>query len=305
MYCYWEMVPIAKENLKYKTYEYHLLKTLVLAEPMLNNVHTKQEASFYMLAANSSMVVIYLKAKDFSKAIGEGRKTYGFMKDGFDWADKYPDFNFSSGLYYFYAAQYPETHPVIQPVMWFFTKGNKEKGIELLKKSAEKSLFSKTESDYFLAHVYLKYFTQPLESIKYGRKLVERYPNNYFYLAKYVEALILTKKYAEAKPLIEKLLKSPTDYFQIAGHLFSGMSEAAAMNFIIAKKQFEIAHKQILTTNKQTTDYLAFVYLGLGLIHEKDNKLKNAKYYFERLEEIGEYTLHQQEVEAFKKRKRD
>jgi len=100
-------------------------------------------------------------------------------------------------------------------------------------------------------------------------------------------------------------VKSPTDYFQIAGHLFSGMSEAAAMNFIIAKKQFEIAHKQILTTNKQTTDYLAFVYLGLGLIHEKDNKLKNAKYYFERLEEIGEYTLHQQEVEAFKKRKRD
>lgn len=304
MCCYWEMVPISINNSKYKIYEHHLLKTMELAQPLLSKAHTKPEAGYYMIASQSSMVVIYLKANDFSKAIAEGRKTYWSMKEGFGWTEKYPDFNFTTGLYYFYAAQYPETHPAFQPLMWFFTKGDKEKGIALLKKSAEKSLFSKTESDYFLAHVYLKYYSFPLESIKYSQKLIQRYPNNYFYMARYVEGLVLAKKYVEAKPLTDKLLKSPIDYFQIAGHLFSGLVDVGTSNLLTAKKHFEIAQKTILASDKQTNDYQAFVYWGLGMLYEKENNAKKASYYFGQLEEVAEYKLHQQETEAYKRRRK-
>ncbi|MFN0049236.1 MAG: hypothetical protein ACKVOU_08950 [Cytophagales bacterium] len=304
MACYWEMVPIAIENPRYKTYEYHLLKTLELSEAMLQNESTTQEATYYMMAANSSLIVSYLKAKDYGKSIAEARKTYAFMKEGFDWGEKYPDFNFSSGLYYFYAEQYPETHPIIQPLMWFFTKGDREKGIALLKKSAQNSVFSKTESDYFLAHVYLKYYNQPNESLKYAKKLIEKYPNNYFYISRYTEALVLLKKYVEAKPFAEKLLKNQIDYAQISGNLFLAMIELANNSNAAAKRRFEVAEKLSLTSKKQTADYLAFVYLGLGKIYEKENNPKKAEKYFDKLQEIGEYKIHNVELEAYKKRKK-
>lgn len=303
MYCYWEMVPIAINHPRYKTYEYHLLKTIELSMLLLQKKVHRAEACFYLMGAHSSLIVVHSKNGDLTKAISEARKTYIYMKEGFEYAERYPDFNFSTGLYYFYAAQFPETYPAILPVMWFFTKGDKEKGVNYLKRSTKTAVFSKSESMFFLSHLYLKYFNQPSEAVKYTHVLAEKYPNNSFYIARHTEALILQHQYQEAKPLVEKLLKNPIDFFQMSGYLFSGMIEMYDNHdYAGAKKDLEKSLQIAATTKKQTADYESFAHLCLGLISEKEHNYKKAMAHFDIVDQKGEYTLHQAEVKAFKQR---
>ncbi|MEZ0611599.1 hypothetical protein ACAW74_24015 [Fibrella sp. WM1] len=46
------------------------------------------------------------------KAVGESRKAYVYMKDGFQLMDKNVEFYFSTGLYNYYVERYPIGHSV-------------------------------------------------------------------------------------------------------------------------------------------------------------------------------------------------
>lgn len=303
MCIYWEMVPVTAAHPKFGQYEKLLEKTLLQSEEYLKYPKTKLEATFFKLASHTSLAVAHVKAGDYGQSLLEVRKTYSNMKFAFAHVKNLSEFYFTSGLYFFYAEQYPETHPYYQPFMWFFEKGNKQLGIEYLKKGAEVATFTSTECNYFIAHIYLKYYNRPDLALIYTTKLIEQYPNNLFYLARHIEALTFLNKHDEALKHIVKLQMGKKELYQFLVETFKGEIYYQKGQLDESTKHFNNAYFLAQKLKRQTSDYLAFVYMGYAKIYFEQKNKKLFNYYLDKLEEKGEYLIHKQVLKALKNKK--
>ncbi|MDX2191487.1 MAG: hypothetical protein SFY32_16660 [Bacteroidota bacterium] len=300
MNLYWQIVPISNNHPLFKDYVNHINNVLKLSEPLLKSKDHKEEAFYFLLAAHSSLTLVNVKMKDYMGAINEARSSYLYMKEGFALTNKNPEFHFSTGLYNFYAEQYPNTHPFMRPFMYFFAKGSIKFGLEELERGSKLGHFCRTESMYFLGHVNLKYLSDPHRAYPNFKALTEKYPNNLWYLCRYVETLILLHRFEEAKNYLAVLDESNLDYYKFSAHVFHGMIEQLQNNNIVhARTHFLKAIKISDESKKNVSDYKAFVYCYLGLGYEKEKNIKMAKYYIDKAEDDAEYEMIRKEIRDF------
>lgn len=266
-----------------------LEKCRVLAEPMLNDPNKKAEAIFFLVAAHGYNALVLNHKKEQVKAANEARKAYGYLKDGKQLTEKNPEFLFTTGLYNFYRIQYPETHPIVKPVMLFLENGNKKTGMYQLEQAVQKSVFSRIEAAYYITGVNLKYESNYSKALTYSNWLNERYPNNSLYLMRHTESLIMNQKYDEAMPFIQILKRSKDRAYLLAGTLFEGMLfEKGNKNDKQAAEAYYKVVKMQLNDNL-TSDYTAMAYAGLARISIRIGNHKSAGELYKKSLELAEY----------------
>lgn len=91
------------------------------------------------------------------------------------------DFAFGKGIYDYYAAAIPSKYPYVKPVMLFFPKGDRERGIKELERTVEQGQFIQTEAAYFLLQIYYLFEDDFSKSVYYADWLRDRHPNNSFF----------------------------------------------------------------------------------------------------------------------------
>ncbi len=96
-------------------------------------------------------------------------------------APRNPDFTFGKGIYDYFAAVVPERHPYVKPIMYFFPDGNRQRGLRLLRRTAEQGWFIQTEAAYFLTQIYYIYEEDFSQSLHYVTWLREEHPNNPYF----------------------------------------------------------------------------------------------------------------------------
>lgn len=272
----WQNLPLEKNLRAVNLYMSLLEKCQALAEPMLKDPSRKAEATFFLLASHGYITLAYTYRKEPMKAANEARKAYTYMKDGFGMIERNPEFYFTSGLYNYYRIQYPETHPMVKPVVVFFENGNKKTGLTQLELAVQRSVFSRVEAAYYYMNVNLKYELNYNKAFFYADLLHDKYPNNPVYLMRYAETLVMLGKYEEAIPKINILHKINSPVYQIAANLFDGLvAEKAKKN----DKQALEFYNSVLKNEpdeRYTKDYYAMTYLGLGRIAERAGNKKRA-----------------------------
>jgi hypothetical protein len=299
MSLYWQMVFINKDDPRFTTYAKHLENVIYLSEKMLEKKGTVQEATYFLIAAHSSNGVIFIKLKDYGKAISEARKAYKYMKNGFEYKKTNHDFHLSTGLYNYYVVQYPETHPILKPFMWFFPSGDKTYGINELAKGFELGTFSKIESAFFSAHIHLKYENKPEKALPYTKWLMEKFPNNQFYKIRHIEALISTGKWEASLPFLKSLESETHSYFKMAVSYFNGQI-AENQNDIRLAKQYYFSSIELALKNKiKTSDFLGLSYWRLAQIFEKEKNKQKADIYYTRADDTVEYFHAQKDVKRY------
>jgi hypothetical protein len=297
----WQNLPIEQNTKALSQYLSLLEKCRSLAETMLNEPSKKAEAIFFLVASHGYIALVLNHKKEQVKAANEARKAYGYLKDGKQLIEKNPEFLFTSGLYNFYRIQYPETHPIVKPVMLFLDDGNKKTGMFQLEQAVQKSVFSRIEAAYYITGVNLKYESNYPKALAYSTWLFERYPNNSLYLMRHTESLIMSQKYDEALPLIQTLKKSRDKVYVLAGTLFEGLlfekgnkndKQAAEMYLNVVKMQ---------PTDSYTNDYFAMAYAGLARISIRSGNQKRAEEFYKKSLDYAEYKSTISEAKKFLK----
>jgi tetratricopeptide (TPR) repeat protein len=128
-------------------------------------------------------------------ALGFRGRLYGIRRDWFDAAvdgkDALPlvyrayeidstniDVKLGLGIYDYYASVIPQHYPMVEPLMFFFPKGDKQRGIDQLNYVAENGKYARIESIYFLATLYYNFEENYQISQQYTERLVEMFPGN-------------------------------------------------------------------------------------------------------------------------------
>ncbi|UFH54438.1 tetratricopeptide repeat protein [Spirosoma sp. KNUC1025] len=266
---------------------------------MLDKNEDDPEAVFFMLTCHSYMASLYHNRGESLKAVGESKKAYSYLRDGFKLMDKNPDFYFTSGLYNYYVERYPMDHPIVRPFMFFFADGDIALGIKQMDVATHKGLFMRPVANYYLSHILMKYEGNPARAAVYTKYLIDKYPDNPLFAMSYAEALLMSGRYAEARPYVQHLKQMPHKLVPLAYYTFSGMLAEYDKNDKEAIQLYDVALKQY-ADEAYTKEYQAFVYAGLARIAARANNRNQAKLYYKKALAIAEYKSIIREAKAYK-----
>jgi tetratricopeptide (TPR) repeat protein len=286
----------------YTTYQQYLRESLEMNKATFGDNTSHPEGIFFALSAHSYLSLVASEEKDYMKALSEAKKSYAFMKKGFDLMNKFPEFYFSTGLYNYYVVQYPENHPAVKPFMFFFTSGNKQLGIQQMEKSILQGTFTRTEACYWLAHIYIKHENRPQKALHYTQQLINKYPANIHYVMRHTEMLVANGKYEQAQPYIQKLLAHQNKMFHGAAYIFQGMiQEKEVKNHALARLNYQRAFNLSVADMRYTKDLYAQAYAGLARIADNEGNKLAARDLYKKTLELAEYNSTLREAKHYLK----
>jgi hypothetical protein len=290
MKTYWENFPLIPSSPARLSYENDMFTCIGLCDKKSN----RDEDTEYVLASLCArgMLLLFYSDNDLRREVFPlVKSTYKYLRRAFDYASVYPDFLFFTGLYNYYREAYPEAHPFYKTLAFLFPEGNKPKGLTELQEAAKKSIFLKAESFSFLSYIYEGYENNPREALYYIKALHELYPNNYQYLAIYIENLLLLKQYDEAESLIKysgTLINNP--YFQAQLVIFNGILQEKRYHFYTQAQQYYYKGLNDISQFGDFGDeFAAFAYFGLSRISELTGNKNYKKFYRRKAIELAEF----------------
>ncbi len=297
----WQYMPM--EGNKQATAQFTQLieQSIRLSEKMLERNENDPEGVFFALASHGYLALKYNNEKEQLKAVGESRKAYGYMKLGFKLMEKNPEFYFTTGLYNYYVERYPIDHPIVRPFMIFFQDGNMTLGLQQMDIATKRAVFTRVESGYYLANIYLKHENQPGKALGYLKFLTDHYPNNPLFQMRYAESLLLLGRYAEARVVIARLKQFSSRMLGLAIHVFEGLLAEYADKADKEAAEYYLASLPMKNYHAYTTEYEAFANAGLARIAARANQRDQARTYYKTVLDMTEYVGLQREAKAFLK----
>jgi hypothetical protein len=285
----WENVPIDKNPEVLKKYVAELNKCVTAAKVIYKNPKQQEEATFFLLAAHGFIALSHNYQRQYFDAASEAKKANNYFNEGKKYKNTNAEFLFASGLYNFYRVQYPESHPIVKPVIMFFDNGNKKLGVQELENSYKRSIFSRTEAALYLININIKYETNFKKALTYSTILHNKYPNNFIFTTKHIETLLLNNEFAEASRLNENLKTRKDRVSQISSFVFDGYrAEHHENNPTTAMANYAKALKMPLD-DRYTKEYHGMAYLGMARIFAKQKDISKAKTFYKECLKIAEY----------------
>lgn len=273
---------------------------LDLARKMLDKDENDPEGVFFTLTAHSYLASLYNNRNESLKAVGESKRAYSYMKEGFKRMDKNPDFYFTTGLYNYYVERYPIDHPVVKPFMIFFADGDLALGLKQMDVAAKRALFLRAGANYYLAHILIKHEMQPGRAVAYTRYLADKYPNNPLFGMINAEALLLAGRYAEAHPFVQRLKSMSHKLVPLAVSTFEGiLAEQDDHDDKTAAALYQAALK-LPFNEPYTREYVAMAYAGLARIAARAGNHSLARQYYKKALDKAEYKALIREAKGYK-----
>lgn len=287
----WEQqyFPLKDHPVQSKNYLAYLEKCYQLAQSAFDKNNNDLEAAFFCSASLGFLAAYEADNQKFFAAVNYAKKAYSFMKIGLKNTDKQYEFLYSSGIYNYYRISYPDLHPVIKPFMFFFQDGDKKLGLNYLEMATKKTLFVKNESLFYLGYIYNKYEGTPAKALPYNTILIQKHPNNQWYILQRAEILTLTGNFEEAEKYIQLLENTKIPYYLGAASVFYGWKEEHKKNNLITAEGHYLKSLQYPFEERFTKDIRGLAYLGLARIAKKRGQHQKMKYYQRLAKEVVEY----------------
>ncbi len=291
----WQHMPLTPHMEEFAPHQELLFKTIAASEKLLEKDDNHVEGIFYQMVARGLLAEYYAGSGNYIKALGQAKKTYNFMKMGFDLVDEYPEFLFTTGLYNYFREKYPEKHPLYKPLLWFFKGGDIALGLSQLKRATTQAVLSSVEAHLYLSYIYLRYENKPEKAVKHLETLNRSYPKNAYFKAKLVESYMLQESYLRAEAGIETLLDHEVPYYRLVGESFKGMWLEKYVKAYTPAADFY--NKALDTANKTNRGgyYHSQALLGLGRLDMRNGHFQAARTNIEKALQISDATAIQQE----------
>lgn len=278
----WMDQPIRTTSTHFEKHLKVLNVCLEKAEAMREEDEFNKEGVFFEMSVHGLLAEYYAREGSYMKAMGEARKTYSLIKKTMEWTDASPEFYFLAGLYNYFREKYPERHPVYKPFMWFFRSGDMKLGLEQLDSAVYRSKVVKIEAHLYTAYIYLRYENDPERAQVYINRLRERYPNNDYFKAKWLESEVMLTGFENVLPVIYELKEEEDPYYRMCGYAYHGIYyETIAKSSFDAKLMYEAAVKSGLECPEKGEYYRSLAFLGLGRLAESEGNKNLAVYYYE------------------------
>src|ERR1039457_1864242 len=162
--------------------------------------------------AYSSRAIVFAKAESYLNAAWASKKSESYLNDALKINPKRADAYLGLGLYNFAVGQIPSGFKWALSLAGI--KGNKELGIQYMKKVANEGYFSKTEASYYLSQIYSESLNNYEMAANYLKLLVKKYPDNLLFNYSMGVLEIKRKNLSQAEKIISKITRTNETNFK-------------------------------------------------------------------------------------------
>jgi tetratricopeptide (TPR) repeat protein len=257
---------------------------------LLKDNGNETEGVFFELMARSFIVMYYADNGRSSKAISHLGKIYRDIMASFDLQEQFNEFFFITGLYNYYREAYPEAHPIYKPAAMFFRKGNKSRGLEMLRYAAEETNFMRVEAALFLSLIYINFENKIDSAVIFASKLHQDFPDNGYFLSKYAEMLLVDQQYETALGPILQLM-SMDEYNKMKGTVFMGIYEEKKQNNAEKSRIYYEEGLRLTEAFDERANYIkAYAFIGLSRYFLDKGDDKQARIYKKKAKNASSFT---------------
>ncbi len=285
---WWQIMPNEEIEVYDEKFLGYLNECISLAEGIHKENPENDEPYFFLSAGYALKARINSIRGHWAKAIGNTRSSLGYLKDvRKEVGELSPEFLLGDALYNYYSVWIPENYPILRPVLAFFRKGDKELGLQQLKKVANNAYYTRTEAQYFLSQIYINEEEKPAEALPITEYLVQTFPDNAYFQRTYAGLCFVLGHFAEMEThsllILEKMDKGMPGYEAICGryaNYFLGYVSKTRGDTKKAKDYFEksVAFSEQVGHFKYGYYHASLAYLAEMANQEKDY-IKAASYY--------------------------
>ncbi len=278
---YWEFYPLVPGHPEEEKYLDLMEDCIINSEKWVKKSDKELEAVFFDLFSRAFLSMYWADNGKPGKVFPHLNTMYKHTMRGFELMDEFNEFYFTTGLYNYYVEAYPEKHPAYKPVVIFFQKGDKEKGLELLNYCADNAIFLRVEAKFFLSIIHLNYEMDFKKASEYAAELYREFPRNSFYAGKYLEILLYNDKYFLAPVILSNLKKWDDPFSRMQYHLYRGLYlDKAERKYKEALNEYQKALEISDQFGVYAGTYQAIAYMGIGRYHKKKGDHSEANKYF-------------------------
>ena len=200
-----------------------------------------------------------------------------------------PEIDFGNGLFNYYSIWISDRYPLLRPIVNFFPKGDKKKGIEELTNASGNSFYTRTEAQFFLMRIYLGE-RNLINALQLSKYLNETYPDNSIFHKYYTQILYqngkLKQSYMSANNILKKFNSNSFGYNHDEArisHFFIGEYYYSQLNFDKAIFNYLKATEYASLLGKEKMGYSFYSYYYLGKIFFDRNEFIKSKIYFRKV----------------------
>lgn len=175
-----------------------LEEVIDLCDDILDKNEKSVDAMFFKGGALGFRGQLRAIRESWFKAALDGKEGLGLVFKSYELNPKNVDVQLGFGIYHYYADVIPARYPAVKPFMILFPKGDKAKGIKELENVAWNGRYTRIESRNFLLKLNFQFEERMDEARKWGKILLNDFPNNPYFQKYYGLTYIKDNNYPEA-----------------------------------------------------------------------------------------------------------
>jgi tetratricopeptide (TPR) repeat protein len=295
----WWRILIDLDNEEYDDLFYEKLEDVIFqCDQILRKNSNDVDALFFKGGAIGFRGRLRAYRESWIKAADDGREALPIVERSSILDPNRVDVQLGFGIYNYYASVIPNEYPLLKPLMIFFPKGDKLKGLQQLEDAAMRGEYSKYEARYFLTTLYFQHENDPLKAEQYSKMLVEDFPDNpvfqkwagrieakkgNFHLASIVFQDVLSKA-DDGMPGYDtpKTRREATYYI---GVQYRNTNQLDSAKFYLE----ESAKYSRMVDTKEDSGFLINSILYLGMVNDQLGNRSEAVEYYNSLLKMREY----------------
>jgi len=250
---WWKIMPNVNNDEWDEAFLNYMNESIAKAEILHENPDGKLEASFFLAVSHGLKGRLYSERGNWGKAANSGRLAIKYQRESKDLHYLSPEFLFGDALYNYYSVWIREHYPLLRPIMIPFPKGDKELGIEQLRKVANNAFYTRIEAQLFLMRILALDEHDLVGALQVSEYLHKTFPDNPYFHRFYARMIYSTGRRSQLEKVCLQILEK-IDSGQLGYEANSGR-------------------------------YAGFF---LGQFYESRSRKSDAKFYYQRAVEFGE-----------------
>jgi hypothetical protein len=262
--------------------------TIEKAEAIFDKDEKNYEAAFFLSAAYGLKARYYGEKGKYAKATINGKNALSYLQKYSNDNELSPEFLFGKSLFNYYAVWIGENYSLLKPILAFFPKGDKEKGIKQLKEVSYNAFYTRVEAQYFLMRIYGIEEEKDHQALPIARYLATTFPDNGYFQRNFARYAFSQGQWTECEKVSEDIMYKITigmpGYEAISGRYASFYLGRINMykykNYAKAKEYYYKTVKFAEQTKATKMNYFLYALADLAKMadEEKDYAMAN-KYY--------------------------
>jgi len=290
---WWKMIPNI-DNTAYDTeFMAYMDTSLVLSERLYDGIN-EIEGAFFLAATHAFVARLESDCGNWTKAAIAGKNALKYVDIVRENLDFSPEVLFGDAIMNYYTEWIRDHYPVLKPIMWFFPRGDIQKGLEQLDEVAHNAFYTRTEAQYYLMRI-LNEQNKYHEAFLIAHYLRQTYPDNAYFHRFFMSILYRLGRFnaleRESLQALERIDRGMVGYEAVSGryasYYIAQMNEARGQ-LTEAKLYYNNAVEFAKKSDDLDSWYALISNLRLGTMAFKEGENELSKKHLELVMEYGD-----------------